>query len=235
MVTRLSIVSLIALLAVAVVAVAVAQSDSTANVEVRIWQSTEDAENLYISARPEGGRWDTLGTRSLDLSNVNSRGTFRYSDITVAVPLLSHDGSTFTPVYGTGTHNDVHYLAEDSGYAIVLVYDDQHERTGQGWRFFLVCEETEYRHVGIIAYREDYIQGQVGQFLDVTYQLDDGPLVQSGWRQSNYRQLSSAFVPDGLSEAQQIKLWLPNTVRTFDISGLYDTVIQGNIENCGQY
>ena len=86
MVTRLSIVSLIALLAVALVAVALAQSDSTANVEVRVWQSTQDAKSLYISARPEGGRWDTLGTIPLDMSGLNSRETFRYGDIALAVP-----------------------------------------------------------------------------------------------------------------------------------------------------
>ncbi|MCY4391870.1 MAG: hypothetical protein OXE43_07440 [Chloroflexi bacterium] len=39
-----------------------ATRDTTVTVEVRVWQSTSDAERLYISARPQGGRWDTLGT-----------------------------------------------------------------------------------------------------------------------------------------------------------------------------
>lgn len=31
-------------------------------IELRIWQYVDDAEELWISARPRGGRWDTLGT-----------------------------------------------------------------------------------------------------------------------------------------------------------------------------
>ncbi len=75
------------MIGVAFVAIAAAQDGPSANVEVRVWQSTSDAENLYISARPEGGSWGTLGTIPLDMSGRNSRGTFRYGDITVAVPV----------------------------------------------------------------------------------------------------------------------------------------------------
>lgn len=60
---------------------------TTANVEVRVWQSTRDALSLYISARPEGGSWATLGTIPLDMSGLNSRGTYRYGDITVGVEM----------------------------------------------------------------------------------------------------------------------------------------------------
>lgn len=73
----------------------VAAQDSTANVQVRVWQSTQDAESLYISARPEGGSWNTLGTIPLDMSGLNSRGTFRYGDITLGVPLEESERSRF--------------------------------------------------------------------------------------------------------------------------------------------
>ena len=79
------IVALAGALTLSLITVVTAQDTSTTNVEVRVWQSTQDAERVYISARPEGGRWgDTL---RLDMSDLNSRGTYRYSDTMVAVPM----------------------------------------------------------------------------------------------------------------------------------------------------
>lgn len=84
---RLILIATITMIGVAVVATVAAQDGNSANVEVRVWQSTSDAESLYISARPEGGSWNTPGTIPLDMSGRNSRGTFRYGDIAVAVPV----------------------------------------------------------------------------------------------------------------------------------------------------
>jgi len=57
-------------------------------IEVRIWQRVGDALRVYISARPKDGSWDTLGTIPLPLDDGHSSGgTYRYGDITVAVPL----------------------------------------------------------------------------------------------------------------------------------------------------
>ena len=64
-----------------------ASQDSTANVELRVWQRIADPLRIYVSARPEGGSWSTLGTIPLALDQQNSRGTFRYGDIALAVPL----------------------------------------------------------------------------------------------------------------------------------------------------
>ena len=72
------------MLSIAVIT-SIAAQDSIANVEVRVWQSTHDAESLYISARQEGGSWAALGTIPLDMSGLNSRETFRYGDITLPV------------------------------------------------------------------------------------------------------------------------------------------------------
>ena len=57
-----------------------------------MWESTSDPTRNYISARPEGGRWSTLGTIPLGRGDASayqetSNGRFRYSDITLAVPL----------------------------------------------------------------------------------------------------------------------------------------------------
>ena len=80
----------LAAVVVALVATGVdAQSGATANVEVRVWQRVSDAQALYISARPEGGSWRTLGTIPLGRGEASayrttSNGRWRYSDIAIA-------------------------------------------------------------------------------------------------------------------------------------------------------
>ena len=65
-------------------------TETTANVEVRVWQAVRDARSIYVSARPEDGSWATLGTIPLPLDDGHSgSGRFRYGDITVAVPVAS--------------------------------------------------------------------------------------------------------------------------------------------------
>ncbi|MDE2933897.1 MAG: hypothetical protein OXS47_08515 [Chloroflexota bacterium] len=79
--------AVIAMIGVGFVAIAAAQDSPSANVEVRVWQSTRDAERLWISARPEGGSWATLGTIPLEMGERNSRETLRYEDIVLSVPV----------------------------------------------------------------------------------------------------------------------------------------------------
>ena len=88
--TRISAAMFIVLgLAGVASAITFAQSGSTANVEVRVWQRVSDAQALYISARPEGGSWRTLGTIPLGRGEASAyarsaSGSYRYSDITLA-------------------------------------------------------------------------------------------------------------------------------------------------------
>ena len=64
--------------------VGVAEDESgTVGVELRVWQSVGDPLQVFLSARPEDGRWGP--TERLPMSRTNSRGTFRYSDRTVNV------------------------------------------------------------------------------------------------------------------------------------------------------
>ena len=56
---------------------------------MRVWQRVSDDRALYISARPEGGSWRTLGTIPLGRGEASayrttSNGRYRYSDITLA-------------------------------------------------------------------------------------------------------------------------------------------------------
>ena len=59
----------------------------TANVDVTVWRSVSDPSLLYVSTRPEGGRWRTLNT-ALDMSALSSSGNFHQSNaVRVEVPL----------------------------------------------------------------------------------------------------------------------------------------------------
>ena len=56
----------------------------TATIEVRVWQHVRDPLRIHISARPQGGRWDTLGTIRLLLDDgLSSDRAYRFGDITV--------------------------------------------------------------------------------------------------------------------------------------------------------
>lgn len=94
-----TLVALAGALTITLTAFAFAQSSRTANVEVRVWEDVNDPLSNYISARPEGGSWRTLGTIALPLDDgISSSGRFRYGDITLAVPLSDGaPGQTPTP------------------------------------------------------------------------------------------------------------------------------------------
>ena len=80
------------------ITVAVPVASATKDVEVRVWQDVRDARSIYISARPEGGSWATLGTIPLPLDDGHSSsGRFRYGDITVEVPVPLPSAPTATP------------------------------------------------------------------------------------------------------------------------------------------
>ena len=58
---------------------------SPVTLELRVWQVVSLPERVYISARPEGGRWDALGTVRLHLDDgLSKSGNQRYGEITVA-------------------------------------------------------------------------------------------------------------------------------------------------------
>jgi len=75
-----------------------------ATVEVRVWQRVQDLSRVYISARPAGGSWRTLGTIALPLDDgFSSSGTFQFGDIALDVPVPSEEVSTLAGragVYG---------------------------------------------------------------------------------------------------------------------------------------
>ena len=92
MVKNVVIAALLAVIAIGSGALVYSQSFQTTNIEVRVWQRVSDLSDLYISARPAGGSWRTVGTVPLGEGQASayqttSNGIWRYSDITLAVAL----------------------------------------------------------------------------------------------------------------------------------------------------
>ncbi len=59
--------------------------ENTAVIELRVWQHVRDAGRIYVSARPAGGDWRTLGTILFPLDDGHSGdGSDRYGGLTVA-------------------------------------------------------------------------------------------------------------------------------------------------------
>ncbi len=60
----------------------------TVFIQMHIWQHIDDVDNLWISARRAGGRWDTLGTIPFPLDNraggYSPVSKFRYADLAMA-------------------------------------------------------------------------------------------------------------------------------------------------------
>ena len=137
--------AIVAVTAIGGAAFAIAQGQRTANVEVRVWEDVNDPERNFISARPEGGSWSTLGTIRLPLTDgVSSSGRFRYGDITLAVPLpdpgddeycaaavslaeATADVSIVSCVSGEGTGRDLYGVLSYDGrrYAFVADFENR--------------------------------------------------------------------------------------------------------------
>ena len=87
-VRTVAVAGLALLLGLAVAGTAMAQGGGgeAASVEVRVWQHVDDERDLYLSARPAGGSWRTLGTVPLALDGLTASEGYRYGDIALALP-----------------------------------------------------------------------------------------------------------------------------------------------------
>ena len=81
-----------------------ARADSGADtviIELRIWQRVDNPEDVWVSARPKGGRWDTLGTIPLPRSGLTGGyaaiSWYRYGDLAIAGVGLRVWQSVFEP------------------------------------------------------------------------------------------------------------------------------------------
>ena len=93
----------------------------TANVDVTVWRLVADPSFLYVSTRPEGGRWRTLQT-ALDMSALSDTGNYHQSNaVRVEVPLpglapyTCPAASGHTPLHGAIADDDVQLVRRIAG------------------------------------------------------------------------------------------------------------------------
>ncbi len=254
-------------------AVTFAQSSRTANVEVRVWESTSDPTLNYISARPEGGSWRTLGTIPLGSGDASayaetSNGRFRYSDITLAVPLpdspsAPHPTPTPTPTAtpkptaaATATPapsraagpvlaeyitlTGVSYVAErdrldGSLSTSIAVSDEYRDAYGLDQRaiFNIIC--TGSGEIGIGMSTDEYHRS--GR---ITYRIDNRASVSVTWvadGKNLINPLSSTargLIEDLRGASRLLIRTSEISLLEFDVSRLFETPVQPNLDNCGQ-
>lgn len=93
---RLTVAALAVLLGLVVVgAEAEVDEYGTVQVDIRVWQGVMDPREVLLSARPSAGKW-VAPPEELPLEEMNKRGTYRYSDRTVAVAV--GDGTAYVDV-----------------------------------------------------------------------------------------------------------------------------------------
>lgn len=253
------IVALVAVIAVGG-AVAFAQSSRTANVEIRVWESTSDPTRNYISARPEGGSWSTLGTIPLGTGDASayeetSNGRFRYSDITLAVPLP--DGAarstptpsptaTAAPVASGPTRPVLGRAFRLNG----LSYSAQRDPIDNSLTT-AVASSTEYRDAYGLDQRAIFVilcksdgELQAGLSTDeyhrsgtITYRIDGNASVQETWvpvgKNLFWDPADRMF--ERLRGASRLLIRTSEiNLLTFDVAGFHQTPVQPNMENCGR-
>jgi len=104
----------------------------SANVEVTVWRRISDPTLLYVSTRPEGGRWRTLNT-ALDMSMESRSGRFNQSNaVLVEVPLPT---TTFTGAFAAVEYT----VALEDGWALESEHVAQHAylRSAPGAHLYL--------------------------------------------------------------------------------------------------
>ena len=248
------IVALVAVIAVGG-AVAFAQSSRTANVEIRVWESTSDPTRNYISARPEGGSWSTLGTIPLGTGDASayeetSNGRFRYSDITLPVPLPEQATAVATatpaPSRATGpvlgrhrTLTGASYIAErdpiDGSLSTTIAVSDEYRddyRMDQIAIFTIICTGGR---LGIGMSTDEYHRS--GR---VTYRIDNRTPVSITWVATGKQLIdgsanSAERLVESLRGASRLLIRTSEIdLLEFDISGIFRTPVWPNIDNCGE-
>ena len=94
-------------------------------VELRVWQDVNDQENLYVSARLQGGRWDAHGTRAVQLQyGLGGLGRYNYDTLSIGgVELGIWQRKPQAPgAYRIDVVRDPYY-----GYRFVQVEDEERD------------------------------------------------------------------------------------------------------------
>ena len=241
------IMALVAVIAIGG-AVTFAQSSRTTNIEVRVWEDVNDPERNYISARPEGGSWRTLGTIPIPLTDgVSSSGRFRYGDITMRVPLPDRDTPTptsrsYTPQVGEGENvyhiplqKRVWWIGEADVFGTVSTIIEDSYRYGLSFR--AQCSD---RGVDFYLHHNNRDLDNERTEFTVTHKFSAGQRHETPWERINERTLVYAgdeqemldeiarsdtgafrYYPRGTSEST-----------TFNIAAMLASPLWQNIVHC---
>lgn len=165
--------------------------------EIRVWEDVNDPTANYISARPEGGSWRTLGTISIPLTDgVSSSGRFRYGDIKLDVPVtveipdqppVQDDTATTLQPEQTGDYEPV-IASNVEDYTAEIIYHARKEaptdnvRTDVRMRgpkshltMDVACFGTGGMAFGFLLGSVSSASIEEGEELTIEWQLDDLP------------------------------------------------------------
>ncbi len=185
--------------------------------EIRVWEKADDPSANYISARPAGGDWKTLGTIPIKLDSMSASGKYRYGDIEldVAVEVDVCDPATgpCEPVEGqpTATPTPTPTPSGDAGNWIVTRSTDSFDGSTRSfaWLAGIWSPSREFPYdddIPSLAVRCDsdsgldiyisvggYLAGNVGtDTIKVEYRFGDGNIRTGYWNESTDN--SAAFV-----------------------------------------
>ena len=109
-------------------AVSLRERATPLNVDIRVWQHVENGRRIYISARPRGGSWATLGTIALPLDDgVSAQLGLRYGDTGIDAPLPEDEVSTLAGRPGVRGYAD--------GPGEAALFGRYHDDLGLGLEF----------------------------------------------------------------------------------------------------
>ena len=240
------IVALVAVIAIGgTIAAFAAVHETTANVEVRVWQRVSDGE-LYLSTRPEGGTWTTHDAEPLDMSELSRSRNFRQSSfVTVEVPVVVElpdpepvEESTLTPTptpmpTPTPTPTPTPEVSQALPGRGGSDGDDwQHHETLSSWsnnilgdiRLWVGCIELNLGTTTLPLVSMHYDGYHFGNSRLVSYTIDGGPVETETWSAGYVSGGTSRVTPSAaflakLRNADTMEIQILITTVTLNVTG----------------
>ena len=237
----------------------------TTDVEIRVWQRISDG-SLYLSTRPDGGRW-TTHNNALDMSAVSPSGNFRQSSfVTIEVPVFvdlpeepapettpdASPGSTLgpspqpTPEGAGETTAGGPYEGSGSGYAT------ERDASGSVTTYIYTPPDADFRSPGaagtalIVRCLKGQLQtylsggdlptGNPGGGVGLAWSFDDDPWEPDGGVFGEELGTVLVDIPVTVTSGGTLNINIDGPLYlTFDLTNMFNSPVQWNIDNCGAY
>lgn len=222
----------------------------SAAVDVTVWRRVSNPSLLYVSTRPEGGRWRTLDT-ALDMSALSDSGRFYQSNaVRVEVALEANAVPTPTPdpilkpfrgrgcigaTYGSDVYcSGIEYRARLNTLGEFVTIVDTSSTTKSA-DFNIACYDQMHIFITDWSVPFDTELSQVSRLVE--YTIDSSPPVRSFWDQRSGPYAlwapNSRDLLEELRGASRLSVQAFGERFTFEIRGMTSTPAQYNIEQCG--